>query len=141
MLNYIAIMVTLHVCGGLSDWLCLSVCLSGICLSTQKSCYLVIYRVKDAIAKHGSNIEIKKKKMTGCVPDSYQSSSIHCISSSFLFKKCYIPPFFYTVTTRIRRGVGIYGLWTCVHIGCTLWVWIHTNSSINQVCSPARSQL
>ena len=54
--------------------------------------------------------------MCGCVPDSRQTGSIRCISSSFLFNNgtfCH----FITVTSRIQWGPGIYGLWPHVHIG------------------------
>ena len=47
--------------------------------------------------------------MSGCVPDSRQSGSIRCISSSFLFNNgtFYL---FNMVTTRIQWGPGIYRL-------------------------------
>ena len=88
---------------GLSDWFCLSVRpsvhLSICCLSTQKSGYLAIYRVKRLL---NTTVTLKsKKKMSGCVPDSRQSGSIRCIYISFLFNNgafCH----FNTVTTRIR---------------------------------------
>ena len=60
-----------------------SVCPSVRCLSTQKSSYFAICRVKQLL---NTTVTLKsKKKMAGCVPDSRQSSSIRCISSSFLF--------------------------------------------------------
>ena len=70
------------------------------------------------IAKHNSNID----KMSACVP-------VCCIFSSFLFNN---GTFFNTVTTRIRRVPGTYGLWTHVHIGCTLWVRIHSYQQLYQ---------
>lgn len=49
-----------------------------------------------------------------CVPDSGQSGSVICISSSFLLNIAFIK---YTVTTIIWQGAGAYGTaWTHVHI-------------------------
>ena len=85
--------------GGGVKQLVLSVRPSVRCLSTQKSGYLAIYRVKRLL---NTTVTLKsKKKMSGCVPDSRQSGSIRCIYSSFLFNNgafCH----FNTVTTRIR---------------------------------------
>ena len=52
------------------------------CLSTQKSGYVAISRVKRLL---NMTVTLKTVKMSGCVPDSRQRGSIRCISSSFVF--------------------------------------------------------
>ena len=102
-----------RVCGGVKR-LALAVCLSGICLSTQKSGYLTIYRVKRLL---NTAVTLKSKK--NC-PGVYLivSKTVPIAASLALSNLTTVhPAIFNTVTTRIRRGARIYELWTRVHIG------------------------
>ena len=63
---------------GLSNWFCLCVVCLSVCLSvflsvwrlsTQKSGYLAIYRVKRML---NTTVTLQSKKMTWCVPNSRQ---------------------------------------------------------------------
>ena len=100
-----------------------------------------------------------KKKMSGCVPDSRQSGSIRCICNSFLFNNgtvCHL------IRSQLEYDGGraytdsghvfILAIGHAHHFPRIIRAlytlrtqpasYIHfANYSINQVCSPARSQL
>ena len=136
------------------------------CLSTQKSGYLAIYRVKRFL---NTTVTLKSKKKCSGVYLIVAKAVSFAVSTALSYLTNGALCHFNTVTTRIRLRPGIYGLWSHVHIGnqsrpplpigyTDIYAYtsavhsacgytasdIHVhfaNYSISPVCSPASSKL